>query len=113
MVLVRDGFESRWNLKSRLTLNFKNMSIEGKDGSTGPQGQQGSPGKEPKKPRFRMSRRERRHMMDKPRYNGNRSPKNAGFLQMGNPWGWQALHSPKRGKFKGWMRELKRNKKAA
>lgn len=56
-----------------------------------------------------ISRRERRSAF-RTKYNNNRKPKNAGFLNMGTGWDGSAVFSPKRTKLKGWQKNLKQSK---
>lgn len=64
----------------------------------------------------RPTRRERRsykHRHEVP-YNNNRKPKGSStFLKMLQVWNDQAIHIPRRKKFKGYQREARRYKKAA
>jgi hypothetical protein len=53
----------------------------------------------------RISRRERRNS-SKVVYNNDRTPKNQGFLNMGNRHNWASIFWPKRKKFKGYMRKM-------
>lgn len=57
----------------------------------------------------RISRRERR-VDNRQKYNNDRSPKNSGSFSMGVNWDGSAIYHPKRGKMKGWMKELKKQK---